>query len=245
MRLCLRKTRLRSLPKVAKVFHVTLTISVSTHCPRDVLCNRDQSIAMSFAKLSLTSILGRGVRRVYHTATGRAPYPEGFSNFFLGTHPLSAIFEGWLPRVTVATAVFLVVSGALFESHRWLSRPEAAEPGPTASVQSDPGTVQPHRRPLRSKIPRPCSRVRSSSEDSPASVVDPAPTVQANRADAAGHLRNSVSHIHCYSDRTPQPVDSAGIVLVTPGRTLLGICVEKFGTCTPELCNRFMSSTLR
>jgi len=37
------------------------------------------------------------------------------------------------------------------------------------------------------------------------------------------------------ADRSQQSVDSADTVLVTSGQTLLGICVDKFGSCTPEI----------
>jgi hypothetical protein len=33
----------------------------------------------------------------------------------------------------------------------------------------------------------------------------------------------------------PQPVATASTIRVTPGRTLFGICTEKFGTCNPEM----------
>jgi hypothetical protein len=37
------------------------------------------------------------------------------------------------------------------------------------------------------------------------------------------------------ADKTAQTADSVGVVEVAPGQTLLGICTEKFGTCTAEL----------
>jgi phage tail protein X len=33
----------------------------------------------------------------------------------------------------------------------------------------------------------------------------------------------------------PQPMDSVGTVRVAAGQTLLGICIEKYGTCTSQL----------
>jgi nucleoid-associated protein YgaU len=38
-----------------------------------------------------------------------------------------------------------------------------------------------------------------------------------------------------FSERTPQWTDSADLVNVTPGQTLLGICAEKFGNCTAQI----------
>jgi hypothetical protein len=130
------------------------------------------------------------------------------------------MFAGWFPKVAAAIVVLLGVSGGLFEGYRWLGWPVAAQrtasaqTAPTASGRQDPSAV------FASPV---------ASEDSPSSVVDPAPAVQANPPATSGTLSTTTA------DRTAQPVDSAGVVLVTPGRTLLGICVEKFGTCTPEL----------
>jgi hypothetical protein len=37
------------------------------------------------------------------------------------------------------------------------------------------------------------------------------------------------------AERTPQWTDSADLVNVAPGQTLLGICAEKFGNCTAQI----------
>jgi general secretion pathway protein A len=170
-----------------------------------------------------------------------APQPEEKSTphasaaiFSAATPSASAgKFAGWLPKVAAAIVVLFAVSGALFEGYRWLGRPVAAQPAPMASVQPDPGTTVPPA-PMASAQQDPSAVLASpvASGDSPASVVDPAPAVQANRPVPPAM---SATPAASTADRTPQPVDSAGTVLVTPGRTLLGICVEKFGTCTPEL----------
>jgi hypothetical protein len=162
-----------------------------------------------------------------------APEPEEKTTAnapaFLSAANTPSVFAGWLPKVAVAIVVLLGAgSGALFEGYRWLARPVvAAQPAVMASQQPDPGaSVQP------APAVQP-NTVASAPPDSQAAVLpDPAPTVQANRP-----VPTAVSGTPSSSaaDRTPQPTDSADTVLVTPGRTLLGICVEKFGTCTPEI----------
>ncbi len=143
-------------------------------------------------------------------------------------------FASWLPKVAAAIVVLLAVSGALFGGYRWLSRPVAAQPAAMASVPSDAGSsaqTASAEQDASPVLPNPVV-----SGESPASVVDPTPTVQANSAVPAAMSRTpSSSTFTATADRTSQAGDSAGVVLVTPGRTLLGICVEKFGTCTPEL----------
>jgi hypothetical protein len=154
--------------------------------------------------------------------------PNAPAIFSAATPSTSAgMFAGWLPKVAAVVVVLLAVSGALFEGYRWLSRPVAAQPAAMASVAPDAGTSA-------QQDPSPVLPNPVVSGDSPASVVDPPSAVQANSPAQPAISRTPYSSTST-ADRTSQPGDSAGVVLVTPGRTLLGICVEKFGTCTPEL----------
>lgn len=157
------------------------------------------------------------------------------------------IRERWLPRVTVAAVVFVVVGGALFGSHLWLSRP-APQPGPTAIVQPVPvvsgqpvpvsrqsdAETSAHSAQTASDPPAPVTSepppVASAQPDASTAAL-PDPSMQAK--DQAPPVPSSFS-----VGRTQQSVDFAGTVLVTPGATLIGICVDKFGSCTPEILQR-------
>jgi general secretion pathway protein A len=147
---------------------------------------------------------------------------------FLSAANTPSVFAGWLPKVAVAIVVLLGAgSGALFEGYRWLARPVAAQPAVMASRQPDPGpSVQP------APAVQPNTGANAPPDSQAAVLPNPAPTVQANRPAPTAVSGTPSSST---ADRTPQPTDSADTVLVTPGRTLLGICVEKFGTCTPEI----------
>jgi len=116
-----------------------------------------------------------------------------------------SVFADWLPKVAVAAVVLLTVGGALFESQRWLGRTAAPQPTPTVFAKPDP---------VASVQPAPA----------PTALPDTtAPTA------IPGAPPSSIG------DRTSQPLDAVSIVRVAPGQTLLGICVEKFGSCTAEL----------
>jgi general secretion pathway protein A len=147
----------------------------------------------------------------------------------------SAMRERWLPRVTVAAVVFLAVGGALFGSHRWLTRP-TPQRGPTAIVQSVPvvsgqpvpvvsaqsAAEMPALLPqTASEVPTP---VASAHPDAPTVALPP--SMQANDQ-APSAIPGAPS---LFSTGRPQQS-----VLVTPGATLLGICVEQFGICSPKI----------
>ena len=114
-----------------------------------------------------------------------------------------------------AAVVLLAVGGALIESQRWLGRPAASQPAPTAVVKQGPVA--------------PVQTAASSAELSPA-LPDPV---------AAPHERPTTIPAvtpSLIADQTPPPaLESVGTVRVSAGQTLLGICIEKFGTCTSQL----------
>ena len=153
-----------------------------------------------------------------------APQPEekGTPNspIFFSAANTPSMSASWLPKVAVVIVVLLALSGGLFVGHRWLGRPVGRQPGPTVIAQPDPGTsVQ--------AVP-----MASVQKDPPAALLDPTPAVQANSRieSATPGAPSSIS-----TGLTPQSVHSAGSVLVTPGQTLLGICIKEFGGCTPGL----------
>ncbi len=134
-------------------------------------------------------------------------------------------FAAWLPKVAVAAVVLLAVGAALFESQRWLGHPAASEAAPTAVVKQEPvAAVQ----------------TAASSAEAP----DPAaPTAELSPAlpdpVAAPHDRPTTTPAvtpSLIADQTPPPaLESVGTVRVSAGQTLLGICIEKFGSCTSQL----------
>ena len=119
-----------------------------------------------------------------------------------------SVFAGWPTKIAVAAVVLLAATAVLFES-RLLGHPAAPQSAPTVVVRPNPVTSVPSD-PL---LP-----------DTTASSA-----ALANRTAPIALPGSSTSLIE---DRTPQPV---GTVHVAPGQTLLGICVEKFGSCTAEL----------
>jgi general secretion pathway protein A len=141
--------------------------------------------------------------------------------------------ESWLPRVAVAAVIFVLMGGALFGSHLWLPRP-ALRVGPTAIVrpapvsrQLDAGTSA-HSAQTASDLPAP---VTSAQPDAPTAAL-PDPSMQANEQDPPAIPRAPSSF---GGGRTRQTMGFPGTVLVTPGATLRGICVEEFGSCTPGI----------
>jgi hypothetical protein len=161
------------------------------------------------------------------------------------------VFAGWVPRAAIAFVVLLAVAGSLFESRHWLARsatpqsaaaaavqPAATGSTPVASdslppVSSDPPGASASEPPLpavKSEPPVPVTPL--PPDPAVAAAADPAAAVQTNRPlppaiSPASTLLNA--------DRTAQSTNSVGIIEVAPGQTLMGICTEKFGTCTAEL----------
>jgi general secretion pathway protein A len=133
---------------------------------------------------------------------------------------------GWFPKIAIAAVVLLAVGLGLVESQRWLSHP--AEPQPPLTVTAKPEPVVPD--PVVSVPPPP------ELHDAPAlavvpSVTVPAPAVTpADRPAKVAAVQPSLVAAH-----TLQPTDSVGTVRVAAGQTLLGICIQKYGTCTSQL----------
>ena len=138
-----------------------------------------------------------------------------------------SVFAEWLPKVAVAAVVLLAVSGTIFESQRWLGSKATAQSTPTVIVKPHQvAAVQPA--PSSISLPDPARPIAAPTTSLPDTT---APT-PANRPTPIAIPGAPSSLI---GDRTPRPLDTEGIVLVAPGQTLMGICVEKFGTCTAEL----------
>jgi general secretion pathway protein A len=143
-------------------------------------------------------------------------------------------FAGWLPKIAVAAVVLLAVIGALFESQRWLGRPAAPQPAPTVSVKPAPvapAPVAPD--PVAAVEPAPRSTELRDAPTPAASPSTPPPATAVSPADRPATLPSETPSL--VADQTRQPIDSVGTVRVAAGQTLLGICIEKFGSCTSEL----------
>ncbi len=142
-------------------------------------------------------------------------------------------FGGWFPKIAVAAVVLLAVGLGLLESQRWLGRSAAAQPPLTVTakpekVVSDPvvSVLSPppqHDAAMPAAIPSPAPPAPAAAPTAPyvAPADRPAPVAAAPPLLVAAH--------------TPQPIDSVGTVRVAAGQTLLGICIEKYGTCTSQL----------
>jgi general secretion pathway protein A len=170
------------------------------------------------------------------------------SAMFSSAEPPPSRFAGWVPRVAIAFVVLLAVAGSLFEGRHWLARSATPQSAAAASVQpaatgsvpvvadslppvsSDPpgaSASEPPLPPVKSEPSLPAG----SLPPYPA-AADPAAAVQTSRP-----LPPPVSPASTLlsADKNAQSADSVGVVEVAPGQTLLGICTEKFGTCTAEL----------
>ena len=169
---------------------------------------------------------------------------------FAAANPSPSVFAGWVPRVAIAAVVLLAVAGSLFESRHWLARSATPQSASAASVQpattgstpgvasdpapvsSDPPGASASEPPLPAVKSEPPVAVNPVAPDSSvAAAADPAAGVQTNHP-----LPPAISPTATLfnAERNAQ-TDSAGIIEVSPGQTLLGICAEKFGTCTAEL----------
>jgi general secretion pathway protein A len=139
----------------------------------------------------------------------------------------ASMFAEWLPKVGVAAMVLLLVAGAILESQRWLGRTATPKSAKAAVVKGDPvAAVQPA--PSSVSLPETGGLIADATTSLPDTIAR-APENRPTSIAIPGAPSSLIG------DRTPQPPDNVGIVLVAPGQTLLGICVERFGTCTSEL----------
>jgi general secretion pathway protein A len=142
----------------------------------------------------------------------------------------------WLPKVAVAAVVLLAVGVLLLAARQWVVQPAAAQPTAVAYVPAAPAPMAPE--PPVSMASEP---PLSATVDTPTPVpsAEPAPRT-ALLADPAAQTNTPASlalphSSPLFSERTPQWTDTADLVNVTPGQTLLGICAEKFGNCTAQI----------
>ena len=144
----------------------------------------------------------------------------------------------WLPKVAVAAVVLLAVGVALLAARKWLVQPAAAQPTAAAYVPSTPAPTAAEQPVSMASEPPLSATVDTPAPippaEPPSRTVLPAaqpPSVQTNTP-----VSLDLPHTTpLFSERTPQWTDSADLVNVTPGQTLLGICAEKFGNCTAQI----------
>jgi general secretion pathway protein A len=135
-----------------------------------------------------------------------------------------SVFAVWLPRVAAALLVVLAAGGALYAGHRWLGRPAA----PSHASVVTPASQAPE----ASQPPAAVAAAPQTSMTSAPPGTSPAPMQPSSNASAS--TQPAVPADPSASNASP-PAGSAGTVRVRPGQTLVGICTEQFGTCTPEL----------
>jgi type II secretory pathway predicted ATPase ExeA len=118
-----------------------------------------------------------------------------------------SVFASWWLKAAVSAVVLIAVSAVLFESG-WLRHPVAARP--TSAVDAKPSLAAP---------------VPSASPATRTAAPLPAPNAEAPvNLPAKGAVYSTGSTVH-----------AAASVHVEEGQTLLGICADKFGSCTVEL----------
>jgi type II secretory pathway predicted ATPase ExeA len=155
----------------------------------------------------------------------------------------ASVSAKWLPKVAVAAVVLLAVGVALLAARQWLVQPAAAQPTaaqPTAAAYVAATSAPTAPEPPVSMASEP---PLSATVDTPTPVpsAEPAPRAALPADQPAAAQTNTPASLDLphpspvFSDRTPQWTDSADLVNVTPGQTLLGICAEKFGNCTVQI----------
>jgi general secretion pathway protein A len=141
---------------------------------------------------------------------------------------------GWLPKIAVAAVVVLAAGLALIGSQRWLGHPAESHPALTVTAKPDPAAANPvGPAPVVSAQPAPRS---TDLQDAPTPAATPytpppAPTV----APAERPATIAAAPPSLLEEQTAQPMDSIGTVRVAAGQTLLGICIQKYGSCTSQL----------
>jgi general secretion pathway protein A len=144
----------------------------------------------------------------------------------------------WLPKVAVAAVVLLAVGVALLAARQWVVQPAAAQPAAVAYLPAAPASTAPEppvsmasEPPLSATVDTPPPVTSTESAPRAALPADQPPAAKADTTASLALPGSSTS----FSARTPQWTDSADLVNVTPGQTLLGICTEKFGNCTAQI----------
>jgi general secretion pathway protein A len=163
----------------------------------------------------------------WRMTTSLAVRPQGRgSQEFLPTASEPQIPAGGIPRYVWAMAALLLIGGAVFAS-RWL--------GPKASVQVNPRAAQ-HRAdagPSSSQSQSPVTPAETATQADEVTPPRPGPP-----APSFNQGPPPITHTESGSqaDSAVSPVvPAAETIRVAPRRTLLGICVENYGSCNPQI----------
>jgi len=136
---------------------------------------------------------------------------------------------GWLPKIAVAAVLVLAVGLALIESQRWLGHHPAESRPLTVTAKPDTETPGP-------VVSSPLAPPSTESDDAPPPAAIPS-TLAPAPAPAPADRPSTVAAAPpaLVVEQNLQPLDSVGTIRVAAGQTLLGICIQKFGSCTSQL----------
>jgi general secretion pathway protein A len=218
-----------------------LIFEYSEGIPRNInnLCFNSLSLGCA---LKRKTIDGDVVREVvadldldrWRTKTALAVRPAGRglqeAPAFLSAVNEPPMLVGWIPRLVVAIAALLVLGGAVLASRGGFPKfpvqtnRGTAAPGPTSNQTSPTATPAETAAQADDVVsPPPAAAGPSSTQVAPAESVAQGDSVVSPVAPVASANQN-------------QQLEASGTTInVTPGRTLLGICVENFGSCNPQL----------
>jgi general secretion pathway protein A len=200
---------------------LTLIAASSEGIPRNInnLCFNSLALGCALQRKPIDSELiwevigdldlGRWKKKSAVAARAEEKTPESVPSF-LAAGSQRSIFAGWLPKAVLASLAVLALGGGLFGSREW----QAAKAGSRTGKAAPPIAV---------------------------SAPSPVPAPQPSSAEIAGRTNGSVPPLaglepSARSDAAPLQGRATGTtVSVTPGKTLLGICVENFGKCNPEI----------
>ena len=147
---------------------------------------------------------------------------------FLSEVSPPSMLAGWIPKLAAAVVVLLIVFGILFDSHLW-ARPKAAVQANGVHPDPAPAAISPFRADQKPQPVAPAQAVAPVPAQT-YSVVSPlALTVQPSSS------TNQDSQLPSSTDPGPQRLATTSEIVVTPKRTLLGLCAENFGKCNPEI----------
>jgi general secretion pathway protein A len=192
--------------------------------PRNInnLCFNSLSLGCALKRKTIDADIVREVvadldleplRRKRSLAAGREERGSQEAPGFLSAASAPSMLAGWIPKLALAIVVLLVLGGVLFESHLW--------PGPKTAVRANSANP----------APAPAAPSTFSADQGSQSAAPTEAAVQTDSLVPPPVAAASSSS----ADQGALPVASAGEILVTPNRTLLGICVQSFGRCNPEL----------
>jgi general secretion pathway protein A len=201
---------------------LTLIAEYSDGIPRNInnLCFNSLSLACALQRKPIDSDLVREVIadldldrfRKRNTVAGR-PEEKALQVVpsFLSATNTPSMFTGLIPKLAFALAIILALSGVLFANRWWQAHKatvhmeKAAPPG-----ARPPALVNPH---------QPAAPVEAAGQA--ASAVPPQV------------VPDSSSPTN--TEQSAEVVAPESTISVTPGKTLLGICVDSFGKCNTEL----------